>query len=198
MTPQNKYAGTPSNHTKSARTSNRTPPHRSTRGLPPASAGAGRQAEGRLQGRASGRHHRDGARHVRAAVALDYPDHGRRGAQRPGRIRGGGRACVTTSATTPSPRAASSRYSASGAKGEADAEDARRWIDENPGAWNYMDRERREALQEGLRQRQLPREHGPQRAARGRAQRPRAVIRPNHGGALPQPQERLQQAPLTE
>lgn len=25
-----------------------------------------------------------------------------------------------------------------GAKGEADAEDARRWIDENPGAWNYM------------------------------------------------------------
>ena len=24
------------------------------------------------------------------------------------------------------------------AKGEADAEDARRWIDENPGAWNYM------------------------------------------------------------
>lgn len=25
-----------------------------------------------------------------------------------------------------------------GAKGEADAEDARRWIDENPGAWSYM------------------------------------------------------------
>ena len=25
-----------------------------------------------------------------------------------------------------------------GAKGEADAEDARRWIDENPDAWNYM------------------------------------------------------------
>lgn len=25
-----------------------------------------------------------------------------------------------------------------GDKGEADAEDARRWIDENPGAWNYM------------------------------------------------------------
>lgn len=25
-----------------------------------------------------------------------------------------------------------------GAKGEADAEDARRWIVENPGAWNYM------------------------------------------------------------
>lgn len=53
MTPQNRYAGTPSNHTKSARTSNRTPRIVAREGYRlPAQERADRQ-RGRLQGRAS-------------------------------------------------------------------------------------------------------------------------------------------------
>ena len=39
---------------------------------------------------------------------------------------------------SPKPKSDQLELPGLGAKGEADAEDARRWIDENPGAWNYM------------------------------------------------------------
>lgn len=83
MTPQNKYAGTPSNHTKSARTSNRTPRIVAREGYRlPAQEQADRQKDAFRAGLLVGITVTALA-HVRAAVALDYPDHGRRGAQRP-------------------------------------------------------------------------------------------------------------------